>query len=76
MSDTLLVNCTSHFSPFYFLGRQRACESGAAALGSDQSTGHGSGCGHLQRSCYSAAGPARSVCHLLQEAAAGEEAQR
>lgn len=60
----------------HFLRRQWACEPGATALSGDQPAGHGPGCGHLQRSGHRAAGPAGPVCHLLQETAAGEEAQR
>lgn len=62
-------------SPHTSLHRQRACQPGAAALGGDQPPGHGSGCGHLQRSGYGGAGAAGPLCHLLQEAASGEEAQ-
>lgn len=88
MTDThhLAVSCVGLLSChilllsflFFFshLRRHRACESGAAAPGGDQSAGHGPGRGHLQRSGYSAAGAAGPVCHLLQETAAGEEAQR
>lgn len=58
------------------LRRQRACEPGAAARGGDQPAGHGAGRRHLQRPGHGAAGAARPLRHLLQEAAAGEEAQR
>lgn len=67
--------CASCSSPSIFLHRQWACEPGASAPGGDQPEGHGPGCGHLQRSGHRAAGPAGPVCHLLQETAAGEEAQ-
>ena len=56
--------------------RQRACEPGAPALGALQPPGHGPGGGHLQRPGHRAAGPAGALRHLLQEAAAGEEARR
>ncbi|CAF93198.1 unnamed protein product, partial [Tetraodon nigroviridis] len=55
---------------------QWACQPGAAALGGDQPAGRGPGRRHLQRSGRGAASPAGPGGHLLQEAAAGEEAQR
>ena len=77
MEFNLSFSCTSRSSPYLcHLHRQRACEPGATARGGDQSAGHGPGRSHLQRSGHRAPGPVGPVCHLLQETAAGEEAQR
>ena len=72
--DTAVQLCFTFIS-LRLLCRQRACEPGAAALGGDQPAGYGPGRGHLQCSGHCAAGPAGPLCHLLQETAAGEEAQ-
>lgn len=71
----MALNYTLLTLPPPLLRRQWAGQPGAAALGGDQPSGHGPGGGDLQRSGHGAAGPAGAVCHLLQEAAVGEEAQ-
>lgn len=67
---------TDALHPPALLGRQWACQPGSAGPGGEQPAGHGPGRRHLQRSGHGAPRPAGPGGHLLQEAAAGEEAQR